>query len=60
MRILRISTGILLCCVLVVTAWGCSKSTWQQIGDDTRKAAETTGQAIEGATKGAIDAVEKK
>lgn len=38
---------------------GCSKATWKQVGDDTRKALETTGQAIEGAAKGAIEAVEE-
>ena len=45
---------------LLLGGFGCSKATWKQIGDDTRKGMETTGEAIEGAVKGGIDAVEKK
>ncbi|HSH71281.1 MAG TPA: hypothetical protein VK997_15270 [Deferrisomatales bacterium] len=48
-----------LCMALLIGLAGCSKATWKQIGDDSRKAMESTGKAIEGAAKGAIEAVEK-
>jgi predicted small secreted protein len=57
-RQLIVPAAILAGAVLVST-WGCSKATWKQIGEDTREGLETTGQAIEGAAKGAIEAIEK-
>ena len=52
------TAGAALGVALLIGLGGCSKTTWKQIGDDSREALETTGEVIEGATKGAIKAVE--
>ena len=54
---IRPAIATTLAAALLLAASGCSKATWKKIGDDTRKAAETTGKAIEGAVQGGIDAV---
>lgn len=53
----RTAAAAALVVALLIGLGGCSKSTWKQIGDDSRKAMETTGEVIEGAAKGAIKAV---
>ena len=59
MTVLKKTLTTAMLCATLVAVLGCSKSTWKQIGDDSREAAETVGQVFEGAVKGAIEAVEK-
>ena len=57
MKTLHPAVAVALGVSLLVGLGACSRATWKQIGSDTRKAVETTGEAIEGAAKGVAEAL---